>query len=266
MTDKPNLRRRWLQFSLRTLMLVVTVFCIWLGITAKRARDQKEVVVALRNLNVRVTYDYQVEASRLHFARTNKPAPWPTWLCDLFGIDFFANVVATGHYDNVIHNAGLDQVGRLPHLMAVYYNGVGMDDRGLRILSSTSGLENLAVRNSQITDAGLVHLKGLTSLIRLYLSNTKITDRGLEQLKGLTHLRTLDLTNTQVTGAGLVHLKGLTELQLLDLAYTQITDAGLEHLKEMKQLEILHIKGTKITKRGIQELRQALPPNCQIVY
>ena len=38
MTDKPKHRRRWLQFSLRTLMLVVTVFAIGVGLWTLRDR------------------------------------------------------------------------------------------------------------------------------------------------------------------------------------------------------------------------------------
>ncbi len=34
-------RRRFFRYSLRTLFVVVTVFCVWMGITAKRARDQR---------------------------------------------------------------------------------------------------------------------------------------------------------------------------------------------------------------------------------
>ena len=43
-TDQPKPRRRWLQFSLRTLFVVVTVFCVWMGLVTKAARDQRQAV------------------------------------------------------------------------------------------------------------------------------------------------------------------------------------------------------------------------------
>ena len=49
-TDHPNPskpRRRWFQYSLRTLFVLVTVLCVWLGVTVERARKQREAVVVL---------------------------------------------------------------------------------------------------------------------------------------------------------------------------------------------------------------------------
>jgi hypothetical protein len=40
-------RRRWFRISLRTLLLLVTVLCIWLGVKVNLARRQKEAIAAL---------------------------------------------------------------------------------------------------------------------------------------------------------------------------------------------------------------------------
>ena len=53
-TDHPNPskpRRRWFQFSLRTLLVLVTVLCVWLAMTAERARKQRKAVAAIRALS-----------------------------------------------------------------------------------------------------------------------------------------------------------------------------------------------------------------------
>ncbi len=49
-------RRRWFQFSLGSLLLVMTVFGIWLGIRMDRARRQEQAVAALRERG-EVQYD-----------------------------------------------------------------------------------------------------------------------------------------------------------------------------------------------------------------
>ena len=44
-TDHPNPskpRRRWFQFSLRTLFVLVTVLCVWLAVTVERVRRHGE--------------------------------------------------------------------------------------------------------------------------------------------------------------------------------------------------------------------------------
>jgi hypothetical protein len=59
-TTTPKPRRRWLQFSLRTLMvlmLLVSVPLGWLAVQLKRGREQKQAVIALRKLGGRVGYE-----------------------------------------------------------------------------------------------------------------------------------------------------------------------------------------------------------------
>ena len=54
-------KRRWLQFSLRTLlvvMLIVAIGCGVLAIRLEKARRQREAVVALRALGRRVLVVY----------------------------------------------------------------------------------------------------------------------------------------------------------------------------------------------------------------
>ena len=80
-------------------------------------------------------------------------------------------------------------------------------------------------------DDDLAHLKGLTGLQEIDVSDTKITDAGLAHLKDLTGLRELSVGGWDITDAGLAHLKGLTELREIELWSAEVTDAGLAHLK-----------------------------------
>ena len=56
-------------------------------------------------------------------------------------------------------------------------------------------------------------------------------DTGLEHLKALTELQSLNLDGTNVTDAGLEHLTGLTELYVLSLRNTNVTEDGLNKLR-----------------------------------
>ena len=42
-------KRRWPRFSLRTLFVVVTVFCVWLGWNLPIVRQREQVLVSLRS-------------------------------------------------------------------------------------------------------------------------------------------------------------------------------------------------------------------------
>ena len=43
-TEPPKPKRRWLRYSLRTFVVVLTVFGIWLGLLVHRVNKQREAV------------------------------------------------------------------------------------------------------------------------------------------------------------------------------------------------------------------------------
>jgi len=198
-TDHPKPRRRWLQFSLRTLLIVVTVFCVWMGITAKRARDQQQAVEAILAAGGVVNYEHQLDRS---------DPPGPVWLRQLIGDEYFFSVNFVSFHKGEVDDATMAAVSRL------------------------TGLTNLLLQGANITDAQLVHLKGLTNLIQLDLSKTQVTDVGMVHLKSMTNLGVLKLISTKITNSGLMHLKGLTNLKDLRLYNTQVTDEGIKKLQQ----------------------------------
>ena len=230
-TDRPKLKRRWLQYSLGTLLVFVTVCaipCSWLSVKMRQAESQREAATAIEKLGGVAEWDYKASAQ-------------PAWLRKVLGDDFFGSV------------------GR------VYLQRTKVTDTGLEHLKGLSQLQSLMLDNTHVTDAGLKNLEGLSQLQSLGLDGTNVTDAGLENLKGLSQLQYLDLGGAPVTDAGLEHLKGLAKLQTLDLWRTRGTDAGLEHLRGLTQLQTLCLYNTKVTDAGVKRLRQALP-NCKIPW
>jgi len=62
MTSPAPPRRRWFRFSLRTFFVVLTLFCVWLGVQVKWIHDRHEALKSVHQAG----YD----------ARSYKPAPW----------------------------------------------------------------------------------------------------------------------------------------------------------------------------------------------
>ena len=66
----PRLRRRWLRFSLRTFLLVLTGLCIWLGVNVNQAQQQKEAVAALersaRRCSTRINVAREIPIFSIH--------------------------------------------------------------------------------------------------------------------------------------------------------------------------------------------------------
>jgi hypothetical protein len=89
-----NISRRYLTFSLRTLFVLLTIGCIWLGILAERAREQREAVKAIEALGGHVIYDWSIvewhDGGNYTMDIARKP-PAPVWLRRVIGDDFFQN-------------------------------------------------------------------------------------------------------------------------------------------------------------------------------
>jgi len=59
--SKPKRKRRWLRYSLRTFLVVLTVFCVWLGALVYRVNKQREAVQWVKDHGGEVYYEFEVE-------------------------------------------------------------------------------------------------------------------------------------------------------------------------------------------------------------
>jgi len=192
MNHSPD-KRRWHQFSLRTLLIFVTVLAVgpgsWVIYERTKAQRQKAAVSLLGKQHSEVH-------SRL------------SWMQALLVEDAPGNVVGVSLRNRQVSDADLAPLADLPDLIWLDLDG------------------------TPLSDQGLVHLAGLKKLRRLRLDETQITDAGLANVANLTQLETLNLYKTGVTDAGLVHLAGLTNLETLILQKTQVTEAGVAKLQQ----------------------------------
>lgn len=165
----PRTPRRWLQFRLRTLLLLVTLVAAALGwrmhVWRTEQAQQRQAVAKLKVLgaSTSVTFDTHAEAIALQGRKA----------------------------DNVI-----------------YFNSPQTTDDDLKVLENAPLTRGLYLAGTQISDAGLFHLRDLKQLKELDLKkNKRITDAGLVHLEGLKDLDLLILIGTGVTPAGVKKLK-----------------------------------------------------------
>src|SRR5260221_4640277 len=195
-------KRRTLRFSLRTLMIAVTLLCAVMAVVSSRANRQRLAVSRIKEVHGLLYYDYQLDHN--FNPRTDEPlAPGPDWLRAFIGTDYFATVVSVRV--NLASDELLEATAELPHL------------QDLRIAC-----------NSKISDGAWERLKDLREVETLYLRGMR--DSATVNLAGLTHLRVLSITNTDITDVGLPSLKSLSRLQRLDLMGTKVTRAGITDL------------------------------------
>ena len=85
--DPPKRKRRWFQFSLQTLLILVIIVaipCAFLGRKLERKRIERAVVQEIVGLGGWAGYDEVDEQQR------------PLWLRNLLGEHFFSEVVSSG--------------------------------------------------------------------------------------------------------------------------------------------------------------------------
>lgn len=82
-SQPPKRRWSWRQYSVSTLLIVVTIVCVFLALVVVPAERQRRAVAALRELRVGVQYD---------FASQRRAPPGPRWLRRIIGVDYFAEV------------------------------------------------------------------------------------------------------------------------------------------------------------------------------
>jgi len=148
MTDALKPTRRRFQYSLRTLLEVVTLCalpCSWLAVKLLQAEQQREAVASIEKLGGVVFY--------------SRPSG-PPWLRSVLGNDFFDHVESVNLFSNPqITNADLKHLKRLNQLTW------------------------LGLQFNQVTDTGLENLKGLNQFQTLFLDGTQVTDEGVKKLQ-----------------------------------------------------------------------------------
>ena len=134
-----------------------------------------------------------------------------------------------------------------------------LTDNGLLALADATQLKVLTIRGRPIGDQGLAHICSLGHLERLNLPHTRITDAGLLALHNLPKLELLRMGSPELTDEGLAGLRQLTSLRFLHLIDVPITDKGLLVIQEFAQLESFYLDGGQVTDDGLWNLVQARP-------
>ncbi len=256
-------RRRWTQFSLATMLAVVTVLCVGLSLIVAPAERQRRAVAAIRAAGGLCQYDYEFDADG-EGDLWGEP-PGPAWLRESLGIDHLANVVGVyflGASSTPAVKYDLKCLPSLPKLKRLHiddYPDHPLDEEETEAFSSLTDLHELSLERG--TDSLLEAAAGLPNLEVLRI--VFVSRDGLRHVGRMSKLLRLSLIAIDDGDAGLAHLARLHRLAELRLVGDEFTDAGLVYLHGLPELRYLHITETNITDAGIAQLQKDLP-NCKI--
>ena len=269
------------RFSLKTFLIAITIFSIWLGLNLNRARIQRQSLEQLHTSSIGYSYQY---IPPYGLDETRQPSI-PAWLFGATGKDFFYRVVyvnlngasasaerlkaldgLTGLRMLGLDNAEItletaDAIGRMRRLEVLSLQMCTLTPVHVSRFKGLSRIQDLSLAITNIGDDGLRYIGQLQDLRRLHLQHTNITDEGLKHLVNLTKVETLILSDNQkVTDAGLVNLLPLRNLKNLSLWKNKnITDDALSTLGQLKSLQKLDLSGTKVSNKAEAELQNSLP-------
>lgn len=277
----PRKSRRWLQFSLASLLIIVTIVGLLLAPIVNRVQQQSQLVARIEALGGEVTFDETV--------------PPAAWLLRRLGDDYFRTVRGVSLRscgatdpllaemaeleslavslelldlcDSQITDAGLPHIAAFRRLKALDIGFNPITNGGLQRLAPLDELLYLGLDVTEVTDDGLAALGKFPQLYRISLYSDDITDRGAKSLATLPSLGELDLADTQLTDAGLAELAKMPSLIRLRLDQMKlgsgqeqrISDAGLQHLAAMPGLIDVSLCNLAVTDAGVAKLKAARP-------
>ena len=163
MTVRP--KNRWLRFSLRMMLVVVTVLCGLLGWNVQRARTQRQVVAWVHEEGGSVCYEYEFQ-SLISGPRVPLPERSLTkWLCRWLGDDFCSSVYAVDLHETEVADADLERLAAFVELRTLDLGCTPVKGPGLAYLKPLSRLEYLSLYGCRHLEVSFIEpLKQLPGL------------------------------------------------------------------------------------------------------
>lgn len=231
--ERPKRKRRWLQFRLSTIALLV--FLVAVGLSAYRR------YVAYQALDV-ITQK----------AEYVRPYPRAKGIWRLFDDSIYDVHHLSFHGRGFVTDEDVAQVAKLSGLRRLSLHRTSTTDEIASAVGELKSLEALSFEGTQITDAGVAQLVGLKNLRSLSLRHTVITDAALESLSQMESLEELRVGYTRVSAAGMAHLAKLKSLRFLGV--TRPSQTMMDEISKLSQLERLRANSGQLQLDKLRQL------------
>jgi hypothetical protein len=197
-------KRRWFQFSLMGLFVLLTIAAGLSAIVGYRLTgwQQEQKLFRMNDLILSNGGYWEIaESVSMHHATATQ---LDTVLKELSTFDnqrsmhFDDSEFGDAHVKEILDHQGLE---------GITLDRTLITDEGLKELTAIKSLEWLSLEDAPITDVGLEHLTKLEHLEWLIVDGDAVTDKGLKQLAKIPSLKHVRLKGTKVTKEGIAELK-----------------------------------------------------------
>ncbi|MFK7820895.1 MAG: leucine-rich repeat domain-containing protein [Planctomycetaceae bacterium] len=152
--------------------------------------------------------------------------------------------------------ASCQPIANLQQLESLKLAGTAWNDAMMPVLSGLSGLRELDLDHTKVSDQGLVHLQNLENLRSLKLRRAT-TNGAVFKLLKLPNLERLEVGQTLFGVEGSKYLKNMPNLKVLIAGTAGISDETLKGLRACKNLEELFVGSNGITDDGLKFLKSS---------
>lgn len=241
---RPVPPRRWTSFSLRTLLLAVTLVSVVCAIAVRYSAQHRLAREWTRRGGV-VTY---------HPPLFSLPDRIGWYLRDVRSVELSRRPIDVGDFE---------AMQRLPRLEGVFLGRCELTDPIVRELGRCRRLKKLALWHSTLHDAQVAELADLRELEVLDIHGSRTTEACLETLERLPALRALKF-DFPLSDAGLARLAAMPVVAPLPFNLQDVTDVGLRDLEQLdwSRRTIKSFRSSAATDAGLRRMFDKLPPRA----
>lgn len=246
-------RRRWFQFSLRSLLVVMLLLPMVLGVYARyRAESQRQWRLVNELKAAGGMFDWEIADQGKPEFEQGAFLQWQKWL----GIDLPQGLKSFTIFKSVEPGVPLANLGEFPQLESVVLCDGTATDKDLAILAKLPRLRFLRVDSDHITDQGIAALEGCTNLHDVAIEGNQLTGKGLAVVANLPNLKGMYWDSELTTDGDLECLQNKLKLEELYLRGNTLQDAGLEAVCTCTNLERLTFMYGEFSGPAMRSLEQ----------
>ena len=246
MSKRRRSKRRWFQFSLRSLLLVTFVFALmlgWLRTRRNEGRLHERVAVELQSLGCSSEFS--------HYELVKVPGA-AGFLAALTG-----RTERQSTLPSLVEKLGLDPIVRRIRRVRLRTHDPKKLQSALLLLKDIDALESVSFCRSGVVDEKqLADLFDSVAVGSLYIHNEKLPRTRMSWLDN-ENLTWLCVARTQFSNPAIDDLP--LSLTYFDATRTRINDEGLNGFVRLKNLKTLWLRRTPTTEEAIEALRRKMP-------
>lgn len=253
--------RRFMRFSLFSLLAAMTLAAAAMGWARHRAEQQRQAVEWILGQGGEIRYEHyrklKTDVCYETGSAEDKPLraalrPDNSWLANLLGEHYvhriervlFQQSKLDGDIRNLKHAYGAKQF---------LFADCNLTADVLAAIGDCKSVEQIHVVEGTCDAAALVHLAQLPRLKELFLQSVTLDKGALRHLAKCRQLETLDLTYCTFPPEELSELRNLPRLTRCGLGFTPVSDEHLSAIADWPKVEHLEL-GDKVTDIGLVEL------------